>query len=102
MKKITMFIAALLFAAATLAQDSKMQQSNKPAQNIMYCAKEKGGKIIVYQNKTELSVDVTLANGSTIKTDGTILKADGTQLNLTKGECADNNGEIINPKGTKK
>ncbi|MEP7168083.1 MAG: DUF6799 domain-containing protein [Bacteroidota bacterium] len=102
MKKITMFIASLLLSAATMAQDNQVQQSGKPAPNVMYCAKEKGGKIIVFQNKTELTVDVTLANGTTVKTDGTILKADGSQLNLTKGECADNNGEVINPKGTKK
>jgi uncharacterized protein YdeI (BOF family) len=101
MKKIIILITFCIFSLNAMAQDdSKVQKPNQT--NVKYCAKLKDGKIMVVQNKNELTIDVTLANGTTVKTDGTIIKTDGSQIILKNGECIDNSGNLINPKGTDK
>ena len=98
-KKIIVLITACMFSLNALAQDYQDDKTQKPNQtNVKYCAKLKDGKIMMMQNKNQLTVDVTLANGTTIKTDGTVIKSDNTQTNLKDGECVDNSGDMINPK----
>jgi hypothetical protein len=105
MKKIIVLITACAFSfTATMSQDNqketKMQKQNDA--NVKYCATLKDGKISVTQNNKDLGMDVKLANGATVKTDGTIIKADGSQMVLKNGECADNSGNLINPIGSDK
>ncbi len=104
MKLLIALITFCVFSVSAMAQDDQTKnKTQKPNDTeVTYCAKLRDGKVIVMQNKKELTIDVTLANGTTVKTDGTILKPDGTQINLKKGECADNNGNIMNPKGENK
>ncbi len=98
-KKIIVLIAACVFSLNIVAQDYQNDKTQKPNQaNVTYCAKLKDGKIMVMQNKKDLTIDVKLANGTTIKTDGTVVKSDGTQTILKNGECVDNMGNMINPK----
>lgn len=102
MKRLIVLITACMFSFTVMAQenqDNKIQKQNEP---VKYCAKLRDGKIIVQQNKKDLVIDVNLANGTTIKMDGTIIKSDGSQLILKNGECADNNGNVINAKATDK
>jgi hypothetical protein len=96
MKKIIVLITICIISLNALAQDQDKKMQNQTT--VKYCAKMKGGKIVIMQNNNDLVIDVTLANGTTVKTDGTILKADGTQINLKKGECIDNSGNIVGAK----
>jgi len=103
MKKVIVLIAACIFSLSAMAQDYQSDKSQKPTpSSVKYCAKVKDGKIMVMQNDKDLTVDVKLANGTTIKMDGTIVKSDGTQTMLKNGECADNTGMVMNPKSTDK
>jgi hypothetical protein len=102
MKKIILVIAVTIFACSAKAQDSPDNTMLRNSPVVKYCAIEKDGKIMMLQNSKELMVDVTLENKTIIKTDGTILKPDGTKQVLKKGECVDNNGTLINPKGNDK
>src|SRR5437870_5102162 len=104
MKKLIVLITACIFSLNALAQDYSSKQDNKMQNTkqtmVKYCAKLKDGKIMMMQDKKELTVDVTLANGTTIKTDGTVLESDGSQRILKNGDCVDNSGNMINAKGT--
>lgn len=99
MKKIILLIAAGLFSLNGMAQDAKHVTNPAAAEsskgNIKYCAKLQDGKIVVMQEKRDLTIDVTLANGTVIQTDGTVLRKDGTKFTLKNGECVDNSGNMI-------
>lgn len=59
-----------------------------------YCASLKDGNIIVLNGKSELVVDITLANGSKITTDGFVVSKDGAKTALKNGDCVDKDGNI--------
>jgi hypothetical protein len=97
MKKVIVLITVCIFSLNAMAQDNqKMQKQDQ--RTVKYCAKLKDGKITMMQDKNELTADVNLANGTTIKTDGTVITSDGSQTILRNGECVDNSGNMINPK----
>lgn len=60
----------------------------------LYCAKMRDGKLIVIHDGKELTTDMFLKNGSTIKPDGTVITREGVRTNLKEGECIDGNGKI--------
>ena len=93
MKNVVAFIFALMMAAPVWSS---------PVQNEKYCAKMKDGKLTVMQNKAELTIDVTLSNGTVVKTDGEVIRKDGTKLVLKDGECVDNLGNLVKAKDEKK
>lgn len=68
-----------------------VQTSGHPAE---YCAQMKDGKMIVLFEGKELSTDVFLKNGTTVKPDGTIITREGVRTNLKEGECIDADGKI--------
>ncbi|MGZ3930824.1 MAG: DUF6799 domain-containing protein [Bacteroidia bacterium] len=59
-----------------------------------YCAKPKDGKIEVFHNGKALNSEVTLNNGTQIKTDGTVVMKDGSELTLKENQCLNKNGSI--------
>ncbi|MBL7922377.1 MAG: hypothetical protein JNJ40_18825 [Bacteroidia bacterium] len=63
-----------------------------------YCAKLKDGKIMVVHEGNPITADITLTNGSTIKSDGTVITKDGTSFTLKEGECVDKNGAMPSKK----
>lgn len=103
MKKLIVLVAACIFTINVMAQDTKSSSSqNAPAvKGLKYCAELKDGAITMTQDKNVLTVDVTLANGTTVKTDGTVITKDGTQTILKNGECVDNTGNLIIKDGKK-
>lgn len=60
-----------------------------------YCAKMKDGKTTVMYQGNTLTADVTLQNGTTVKTDGTIIKKDGSKMMLKEGECINKDGTMM-------
>lgn len=57
-----------------------------------YCAKLRDGKLIIMYEGTVVTGDVTLENGTQIKTDGSVVKPDGETIVLKDGECIDKKG----------
>ena len=101
MKKLIVLMTTVIFSLNAVAQD--YQDNNKvQKENVQYCAKVKDGKTIVMQDKTEIIADVNLANGITIKRDGTVIRPDNSQRVLKNGECIDNKGVMVNPDEMKK
>ena len=106
MKQIIILIAAGVFSMNGVAQDASYTTASSDVElresNIKYCAKLQDGKIVVMQEKRDLTIDVTLANGTVIQTDGTVLRKDGTKFVLKNGECVDNNGNLLSKEQKKK
>ena len=65
---------------------------NVPQDDEKYCAKLRDGKLVVMHEGAVLTGDVTLQNGTQIKTDGSIVKQDGQTIVLKEGECVDKSG----------
>jgi len=59
-----------------------------------YCAKMKDGKKVVMHMGSAITADVTLNNGTVVKTDGTIVKSDGSTMTLKEGECISKDGDM--------
>jgi hypothetical protein len=68
------------------------EYTNEPGQ---YCARMRDGKMVVLFEGKEISGDVFLKNGSTIKPDGTVITKDGVRFSLKEGQCIDQNGSVI-------
>ena len=111
MKNIIALVASCTFILSALAQQPQQSQNSgsilAPAQTSSqwkdtYCASTRDGNIIVMNGKTELVVNMTLENGTTITTDGYVIKKDGTKTALKDGDCVDKNGNVIQSKTRKK
>ena len=98
-------MAGCLFFLSTYAQETQPQgavQAPKGSSQWKdkYCASTRDGNTIIMNGKTELAVNMTLGNGSTITTDGYLIKKDGTKIALQSGDCVDKNGNLIGGKKT--
>lgn len=118
MKKIVSVIVAAGFSFAVLAQvdtsnrqkpdmqDQKGTQEQTGMQDQAgerYCAKLKDGRVVMVSGQREISNDITLANGTKIKTEGPVVeKKDGTTKTLKEGECVDAQGNIVKAKADDK
>lgn len=90
MKALIVTIAAALISLNVAAYNL----GNDPND---YCVIKKNGKTVVEYKGREIKKDVTLKDGSKIKTNGTIVGADGSRVKLKDGECinSDNIAEFI-------
>jgi hypothetical protein len=89
MKKLILLMAvsAVTFNSFAGDDDPKKKHEHK------YCAKMKDGTMQVMHNGKEITSDVTLSDGSKIKTNGVVTKKDGTVVTLQDGECMDMDGK---------
>jgi hypothetical protein len=84
MKTIMVTIAAALISLSAAAYNP----GNDPSD---YCVTKKNGKTVVeYKGKT-ITNDVTLKDGTKIKSNGTVVLADGGRVKLKDGECINEN-----------
>lgn len=60
-----------------------------------FCAKMVDGKLIVLFDGNILTSEITLDNGTRVKTDGTVVSKDGGRLVLKEGECIEQNGKVV-------
>src|SRR5947208_3415592 len=67
-----------------------------------YCAEIRNGKLTVLNEGMPIAEDITLANGTKIMMDGTVMMQDGTNRALTDGECIEKDGSIITREQVKK
>jgi ribosomal protein S4E len=104
MKKIAFVFFALFAVSVANAQVSAnavTKEKEKNGQIHRYCAKLKDGVLVMMEDDHEMTMDVTLANGTQVKTDGSVTRTDGTVVILEEGECVDETGNISPAPGTK-
>ena|SRR2546428_606456 len=107
MKTLLVLIGAILFSLSAMAQDTMIHKTDQHLQNDQKnCFMMKNNKMMVMKDgqTSAMQKDVTLLNGITVKTDGTIMKKDGSTAKLKNGECIDMSGNItkMKDKETKK
>lgn len=77
-------------------------QSGFGQQSEEYCAREKDGRVVIVSGQREISNDITLANGTKIKSDGTLKQKSGTTKTLKDGDCVDAQGNVVKSKSRDK
>ena len=87
MKKLSVLILGSFLSFNLIASDP----GNHPDK---YCAKIKDGKKTIVHGDSPMTSEVTLANGTRIQVDGTIIKTDGSKTELQEGECISKDGTI--------
>jgi hypothetical protein len=104
MKKLMMFcLAAFACTSMALAQDStanhKMHSSDK-MKMMKDCVMMEDGKLMVMKGgkTTAMTQDMTLTNGATIMSDGSVKMHDGTTRKLSNGDCVYMDGKIVRGK----
>jgi len=70
---------------------------HKQQSRALYCVELKDGIPVLTNDGKPVQNEVTLENGTKIKTDGTVTKRDGTQFVLKSGECVNDSAEISKP-----
>lgn len=96
---ITLITGTLLATGAVYGQEAssggagvEIVSSADPGQ---YCARMRDGKMVVLFDGKEITGDVFLKNGTTVKADGTVISKDGVRFSLKEGQCIDQNGVLI-------
>jgi hypothetical protein len=84
MKTIIVTIAAALLSLNAAAYSGGTDPDE-------YCVTKKNGKTVVEYRGKAITKDVTLADGSKIKANGTIVSASGERVKLKDGECINEN-----------
>jgi hypothetical protein len=69
----------------------------QPPARTLYCIELKDGIPVLTSDGKPVLTEVTFANGTKIKTDGTVVKKDGTQFVLKEGECVNDSAEVSKP-----
>lgn len=91
-------IGAVLTASGLYAYDTVSRTAGTEKMILVepgqYCAQMRDGKMIVLFEGKEITGDVFLKNGSTIKPDGTVISKDGVRFSLKEGQCIDQNGLV--------
>lgn len=95
MKKLTVLFAALSFTIGSFAQTTEKMQ--EPMQD---CVMMKDGKVMQMKSGQSMVVDknLTLANGATVMSNGTVTMKDGSKMQLKNGDCIDMSGNMITMK----
>jgi uncharacterized protein DUF6799 len=90
MKKI-----ALSFIALTISLSIHAQADNdKSGDDNNYCVQACANEIELVHQGIVLVAEVVLDNGTTVKTDGTIITKDGKTTLLKIGECINQDGSM--------
>lgn len=112
MKKLTMFVlAAVICTSAVNAQDTKTTTSSTTTKTSSTMKHKMGGahkmnkdcimmkedKLVVMKggNTSDMDQSMTLTNGATVNTDGTVTMKDGTSKQLKNGDCVFMNGKMM-------
>jgi len=98
MKKLLFLFALLLITYGSFAQAEKTKSEQKTAQHHQQkdCVAMENGKMMVMKDgqSMEMNQDMTMSNGATVMTDGTVKMKNGTTHKLKDGECVYMNGKM--------
>lgn len=96
-KVIILALAFVCTAGAVSAQDSMSHKMHKMGGHKMKdCVMMKDGKVMVMKDgqKSELTDDMTLSNGTTVMKDGTVKTSDGKTMMLKDGDWVGMDGAM--------
>lgn len=98
-KNLILTLAIALISTGAFAQTTEpnlpqVPTEQKTQQKDVYLMQE--GKMwwVKDTEKIEMAEDVTLQNGTLIKTDGSVIKSDGEKVQLKNGQYIDRQGNI--------
>jgi hypothetical protein len=102
MKKMFLLIAVFTLSTAMLHAQEKMEKSktkmqhNGMAHKMKDCVMMKDGKMMVMKDgsTTDMSEDMTLGNGATVMTDGTVKMKNGKTMKMKDGDAMSMNGKM--------
>jgi ribosomal protein L14 len=102
MKTILLFTVLCFFGLNSIGQQASSGAKNKTVkhktkskQPYQYCAKMKDGILVMMHEEKEMITDVTLANGTKIRTDASVTRPDGVVIHLEDGQCVDEAGNVF-------
>jgi hypothetical protein len=103
MKKVWVSLFAITLSLGVFAQNSTNQtNTTTPQQNVKSHdgVIMKDGKLLMMKNgqTTQLTTDLTLDNGTVVKSDGTVQAKDGTTTTLKEGDYVAMDGTTGNIK----
>jgi predicted mannosyl-3-phosphoglycerate phosphatase (HAD superfamily) len=101
MKTTIALLAGTILSFYVMSQDPKVIQKQEPNPNSeKYCSELRdSGVIVIVRAGKEVTEEVLLANGVTLKLNGVVAKKDGTSFILKNGECIDTLGNLIQAMG---
>jgi hypothetical protein len=91
MKAIFLLTVPAYFAFLSISNAN--EYAERKMHGDKYCAKLQDGRMVVMHDGAVLNADVTLSNGTQVKTDGTVIYKDGTRSMLREGECVNKDGK---------
>jgi hypothetical protein len=102
MKKMFLLIAACLLSTAILNAQEKKEKSNDKMHHMGMehkmkdCVMMKDGKMMVMKggNTTDMSENMTLKNGTTVMTDGSVKMKNGKTMKMKDGDAMYMNGKM--------
>jgi hypothetical protein len=98
MKKLMILALAFVCTAGVVsAQDTSGHKMHKMGDHKMKdCVMMKDGKVMVMKDgqKSELTDDMTLSNGTTVMKDGTVKTSDGKTMMLKNGDWVGMDGQM--------
>ncbi len=86
--KTILFVIAAGFLSMNAIDDLPNKYSGQ------YCAELNDGILNVVHDGVILKANAKLANGTTVKTDGTIIASDGSIFMMSIGDCVDHEGYL--------
>ncbi len=90
-------VAFVCTVGAVSAQDTSGHKMHKMGDHKMKdCVMMKDGKVMVMKDgqKSELTDDMTLSNGTTVMKDGSVKTSDGKTMMLKDGDCVWMDGKM--------
>ena len=97
MKKLILMLTAVMLSSVVFAQSKAAQTAPAAKPSYVHYAYVAGKLMNCLGETAEMqTTDVKLENGNTITTKGEVILADGKSRQMIDGECADQNGRIMN------
>lgn len=88
-------ILSCAISSGLFAQQSPKDYSKMGKPGVIFCAMQKGSRLIVIQENKTITKDVLLDNGLTIKRDGSVFKNKEKMFKLKSGDCINSNGDMV-------
>ncbi|HMG14017.1 MAG TPA: DUF6799 domain-containing protein [Saprospiraceae bacterium] len=88
-------LVIILFSSFNFMNAQNNNSGRQKTMNTQYCAVMKDGVSSIQSNGNSLSTDITLQNGTIIRTDGSLTPLKGERYMIKSGECVDSTGKVI-------
>src|SRR4051812_4284099 len=96
MKRLLVACIAVIFSCSAMAQNTKTDTMHKMSDTTMNCVVMMNGKMMTMLNGLTLPMtqSMTMSDGTTVMTDGTVKRKHGKTMMLKDGYCVKMNGKV--------